>query len=173
MKKNNVILAFLAAGLVAASSVGSAWAYFTTYVEAQGGHAISLGDQTTIEESFSSWTKHVAITADEGSEPVYVRAKAYCSAYTVTYSDESGKWTPGSGDYYYYSDILRAKETTDELLVQIRDVPSDEVEQKDFNVIVIYETTPVQYHEDGTPLGADEIDWDVALDITTVEGGAE
>ena len=67
MKKKNVILALLAAGLVLTSSVGSAWAYFTTYVEAQGGVTISLGDETDVEETFSSWTKHVSITVDENS----------------------------------------------------------------------------------------------------------
>lgn len=171
MKKKSMILPFLAAGMILSSSIGSVWAYFTTYVEAQGGYTLSLGEETSIEESFSSWTKHVTIKADADSGPVYVRARAYCSAYPVEYSDAGGKWTPGSDGFYYYSDMINANEATEELLVKISDVPSDKVEQKDFNVIVIYETTPVQYREDGSPKDAVEIDWNAGLDITTVEGG--
>ena len=33
-----------------------------------------------------------------------------------------------------------------------------------FNVIVIYESTPVRYHEDGTPFTVYETDWSVILD---------
>lgn len=174
MKKRHVFLAFLAAGMVLTASVGSAWAYFTTYVEARGGVIISLGDETTVQENFSEWTKKIAITSESDSEPVYVRVKAFCSKYKFEYIDPSenkDRWVPGPGDYYYYREILKGGETTPELLVHIRDVPSDEVEQEDFNVIVIYETTPVQYDEDGKPIAPEDIDWNKKLDITRVEGG--
>ena len=176
MKRKHVFLAFLAAGLVLTGSIGSALAYFTTYVEARGGAVISLGDQTTVTEEFSQWTKHIRITSDADSGPVYVRAKAFCSAYEFVYTDPSedkNKWMPGADDYYYYSDIVEGGGTTEELLIQIKDVPSTDVEQKDFNVIVIYETTPVQYDENGTPIPAKDIDWNGKLDITRVEGGVE
>ena len=87
MKKKQIFLGFLAAGLVMSSSVGSAWAYFTTYVEARGGEVISLGDETSVTEEFSQWTKHIRITSDADSKPVYVRAKAFCSAYEIQYID--------------------------------------------------------------------------------------
>ncbi len=176
MKKKQIFLGFLAAGLVLASSVGSAWAYFTTYVEARGGEVISLGDETVVKEKFSEWTKEIRITSDADSEPVYVRAKAFCSAYDFEYIDPSenkDKWAPGADDYYYYSEILKGGSETTELLVHIKDVPGDEVDQKDFNMVVIYETTPVQYGENGEPLPASEIDWSGKLDITRVEGGVE
>ncbi len=179
MKKKQIFLGFLAAGLVMSSSVGSAWAYFTTYVEARGGEVISLGDETSVTEEFSQWTKHIRITSDADSKPVYVRAKAFCSAYEIQYIDpnaadpDSEKWTPGADDYYYYSGIVEGGGETTELLVHIKDVPSEEVDQKDFNVVIIYETTPVQYDENGKPLPASEIDWNDKLDITRVEGGVE
>ena len=179
MKKKQIFLGFLAAGLVMSSSVGSAWAYFTTYVAARGGEVISLGDETSVTEEFSQWTKHIRITSDADSKPVYVRAKAFCSAYEIQYIDpnaadsDSEKWTPGADDYYYYSGIVEGGGETTELLVHIKDVPSEEVDQKDFNVVIIYETTPVQYDENGKPLPASEIDWNDKLDITRVEGGVE
>lgn len=176
MKKKQIFLGFLAAGLVMSSSVGSAWAYFTTYVEARGGEVISLGDETSVTEEFSQWTKHIRITSDADSEPVYVRAKAFCSAYKFDYIDPSkdkDRWTPGADDYYYYRDIVEGGGETTELLVHIKDVPSEEVDQKDFNVVIIYETTPVQYDENGKPLPASEIDWNDKLDITRMEGGVE
>lgn len=179
MKKKQIFLGFLAAGLVMSSSVGSVWAYFTTYVEARGGEVISLGDETSVTEEFSQWTKHIRITSDADSKPVYVRAKAFCSAYEIQYIDpnaadsDSEKWTPGADDYYYYSGIVEGGGETTELLVHIKDVPSEEVDQKDFNVVIIYETTPVQYDENGKPLPASEIDWNDKLDITRVEGGVE
>ena len=181
MKKKNVFLTFLAAGLILTGSIGGARAYFTTYVEAQGGYPLSMGDETTVEEDFSNWTKHVAITREADSEPVYLRARAFCSAYELTYSDGSGKWTPGGDGYYYYSDSSdlwtsvadtegeEEQVRAEELLVQILNVPSGEAEQKDFNVVVVYETTPVRYNDAGNPYA----DWSSTLDNGMVEGGVE
>ena len=78
MKKKNVLLAALAVSLTLSAGAGSAWAYFTTYANASGGYTLSLGAKTTVSENFSSWTKHVVITSQADSKPVYVRAKAFC-----------------------------------------------------------------------------------------------
>lgn len=172
MKKNLKFLAVLAVVLVLGSSIGSAWAYFTTYTSARGGYVMKLGDETEIGEKFSEWTKHVSITSDENSEPVYVRAKAFCgSKYTLVYSSENNKWTAGDDGYYYYSDIVYGGQTTEELLVKIENVPEGE-DADSFDVVVIYETTPVLYHEDGTPYA----DWslvlvDAAAPAAAAEGG--
>ncbi len=187
MKKKHIFLAVLAVSLIMTVSVGSAWAYFTTYVEAQGGYTLSLGDETTIEENFSSWMKSLVITSEADSKPVYVRARAFSGdLYPVTYSDgevfnqenpaveddqERGVWTPKADGYYYYSKILYGGGKTNELQVKIENVPQD-VTEKEFNVVVVYETTPVQYKEDGTPYGVDEINWNAAeLEVDRVEGG--
>lgn len=168
MKKKNILLAALAVSLTLSAGVGSAWAYFTTYAQARGGYTIELGDKTTVEEDFSAWTKHVAITSNADSEPVYVRARAFCGQdYNLVYSG-SDKWSPGADGYYYYSDILNGGETTDVLDVRIENVPEEIEDAAAFNVVVIYETTPVRYHEDGEPYA----DWTATLNTGTVEGGA-
>lgn len=170
MKKRTFFLAAIAMALILTAAADSAWAYFTTYAEARGGYTISLGDETTVEEGFSAWTKHVTIANSSDSEPVYIRVKAFCgSAYSLVYSDTDGKWSPGEDDYYYYSDIVPGGESTSELQVKIEDVPEDVEDADSFNVAVVYETTPVQYHEDGTPYA----DWTLAVDSGTVEGGGE
>lgn len=170
MKRRNLFLAVFAAAAVLAGSAGNAWAYFTTYVEAQGTQTIALGDETTIEEpTVANWVKHVVITSDADSEPVYVRAKAFTgSKYPLVFSDANGKWTPGEGEYYYYSDILNAGEKTEELLIKISDVPDTVKDPMELNVAVIYETTPVLYDEDGNPYA----DWNGKLDVTVEKGGS-
>lgn len=169
MKKKTVFLTALAVILVLTAAIDSAWAYFTTYAEAKGGHALSLGDETKVEEDFSSWTKHVSIQSDADSEPVYIRVKAFCgSEYKLVFSDKSGKWSPGADGYYYYSDIVNGGEATAELQVKIENVPEDVTDAESFNVVVIYESTPVLYREDGTPYG----DWTNKVNTGTVKGGA-
>ena len=167
MKKKKIFLTACAIALICSVSIGSALAYFTTYTEAKGGYTISLGDKTTVDEpTFSEWTKHVVITSANDSEPVWVRAKAFCgSEYSLVYSDKSGKWLPNSDGYYYYKDILTAGQSTEELLVKIENIPED---AEDFDIVVVYETTPVLYDESGEPYA----DWTLKVDSGTVEGGA-
>ncbi len=57
-------------------------------------------------------------------------------------------------------------EETPELLVKIKDHPKDENGQE-FNVVVIYESTPVRYDENGNPY----FDWSQKLKAN--ERGAE
>ena len=155
MKKKTTILAALAVILTLSAASGSAWAYFTTYAQA------------TVEEDFSACTKHVSIKSEPDSEPVYIRVRAFCGeAYQLVYSDASGKWSPDSDGYYYYSDVVKGGEATDVLDIKIENVPEDVKDPASFNVVVIYETTPVLYREDGTPYA----DWSAKVDAKTVEG---
>lgn len=174
-------LSLLTAASVLTAGVSGALAYFTTYTGAEGGHVVHLGDRTQIRESFDSWTKHVTVTSDPESEPVYVRARAFCARYGFRYQPSSERWTTGKGgwneivpegadEYYYYTEILNGGESTEVLDVVI-DIPSKEEDEKfedgdNFNVIVIYESTPVRYHEDGTPYA----DWTQTLDVVTDTG---
>lgn len=168
MKKRDWCLAVLAFALILTAVGRGAWAYFTTFAEARGGYPISLGDETRVKEEFSAWTKHVTITVSEDSEPVFVRAKAFCgSRYSLVYSDAGGKWTPGGEGYYYYSDPVAAGGSTDVLDIKIENVPSDVKDSESFHVVVIYETTPVLYQEDGTAYA----DWTRKVDGGTVKGG--
>ncbi len=169
MKKKHIFLAVSAVALILLGSAGSAWAYFTTYVEARGTQEISLEDETTVEEKVDSWTKHIVINGAADSAPVYVRARAYCgSQYSLVYASADNKWTPSSDGYYYYSDILYGGEKTSELLVRIENIPKDVKDASEFNVAVIYETTPVLYDESGNPYA----DWNQKMEVTKAEGGS-
>lgn len=145
--------------LFAVPCAGRAFAYFTSYAVTTGTYPVSIGDKVVITEDFSRWTKHVRLTADQDSGPVYVRARAFHSdAYQVRYDDPDGKWTDGGDGFYYYDDILYAGQTTAELTVYIDGVPEDIKDPLDFGVAVIYESTPVRYQPDGTPYA----DWSAA-----------
>lgn len=152
----------LAVALVLAPSVRSADAYFTTYTGAVGGRTLSVGAQPEIEETFSSWTKTVTVTNSEDSQPVYVRVRGFASGHSLVYQDESGSWTPGEEGFYYYNSIVNAGEETAPIQVGIGDIPEDE---GSFNVVVVYESTPVQYQSDGTPYA----DWEVQLESLGTE----
>lgn len=173
MKRAKYLLAVLAVLTIMTAGIGKSWAYFTTYTEAEGGYTIRIGGRTDITETFTEWTKHVSIT-NEGSGPVFVRARAfYDSECTIEYS--GAKWNKGQDDdYYYYEDIVNSGESTDILDIKIKNIPEDAAEGDAFNVIVIYESTPVLYKEDGTPYAK----WDAKVetaqpDSSDAEGGGE
>ncbi|MCM1025237.1 MAG: hypothetical protein NC432_02310 [Roseburia sp.] len=185
MKKRNIVnigLSLLAAALILTVGVKSALAYFTTYTGAEGGLPIHLGDRTEITETFDSRTKHIVITNAAGSEPVYVRARAFCTRYGFTYrSDADGIWTQEAGawnrvvpaeetagDWYYYKEAIPGGGSAAVLDVVI-DIPSQGEDDESFNVIVVYESTPVRYDENGEPYA----DWTATLDVTTDTGSPE
>lgn len=184
-KIGNALLAFAAAAMVLTVNGGSARAYFTTYVEAQGGAVVHLGGETKITENVSSWTKHISIQNTEG-EPVYVRVKAFCGdAYALQYSDPENMWLrlgPANTDqnaadddvFYLYKNIVYSGENnaTSELQIKI-DTKGNE---NTFDVVVIYESIPAQYDEEGNMLSPvitengvvkanPAVDWNKKLDV--------
>lgn len=162
--RKNILLAALAGVLILTPAVGGASAYFTTYTGAAGGRTLQVGSQPDIEEEFSGWVKTVTVTNSEGSQPVYVRARAFSgSGYGLNYQDETGRWTAGNDGFYYYSDAVEGGGATAPLKVSITGIPED---GGSFNVAVIYESTPVQYRADGTPYA----DWNVKLEILGASG---
>lgn len=169
MKRKTLLLAALALVLVLGASIGQSLAYFSTYAEAKGGYVIELGDRTELKEEFSNWTKRVTVVSAEDSEPVFIRVKAFCSSrYSLSYLDESSRWSLGDDGYYYYSEIVPGGGSTAELQIRIGNVPASVKDGDSFNVIVIYESTPVRYREDGSAYA----DWNVILDGGSTEGGA-
>lgn len=173
MKKRNLRVAaaaasVLTASLVLTSGLRNAWAYFTTNTNAEGGHAVILaGEVTTIDEefSFNDWTKRLVVTnTDETGRSVYVRARAFSGdLYPLAYGGTG--WEAGDDGYYYYGEILDAGGSTQELLVEIQGVPEEVTDPESFNVVVVYETTPVQYDAEGNPYA----DWQLILEAE--EGG--
>lgn len=168
MKKKTVFLLALSVILVTALTMNSTLAYFTTYAEAKGGYVLKLGGGPNMEEDFYSWVKRVVITND--GQPVYVRAKAFAgSDIKLEYTGEGWGKNPydQTDDYYYYyptdavKGIVEQGGQTTELEIHIT-LPEKYIEPTEgdsFNVIVIYECTPVQYDEDGNP----SADWSLSL----------
>ncbi|MBO4888163.1 MAG: hypothetical protein J5589_07620 [Firmicutes bacterium] len=160
MKTKWKVLAIIAAVAVLIASIGSAIAYFSTSAKTLGEQPVSLG--TSIEETVSDWTKHVVVSADEDSFPVYVRARAFTdSRFTLTYSWNGDEWKDGGDGFYYYYKVVNASESTTELNVKINNLPADLKEGFDFNVIVIYECTRAT-DEDGQPIAAN---WNDVIDL--------
>lgn len=158
-KRMNIISAVLAVGLVCISSVQNANAYFTTYVTAKGGYEVSWKHREDINEEFRDWSKYITITSEAGSVPVYVRVKAFAgSTYGLVY--EGDGWTYSSADgYCYYNSVLQGGGTAAGLRVGIDNVPVNPKDGMDFNVVVVYETIPVQYGADGSMIAPQDADW--------------
>ena len=167
MKRRHFLLAAIAAVLVFSAGIGGTWAYFSTTMRAVGSVPIDIGTSTEIEEpDVINWVKHVIIRNEENSQPVFVRVQAFAgSQYTLTYSGEG--WTDGGDGWWYWDEPLAADSSTGELLVAIGNVPADVQVGDNFNVAVVYESTPVQYEADGTAYA----DWSYILDDGTTEGG--
>ena len=148
MKRTIRWLALAAMTLTALAGMKTALAYFTTYVVAKGAKPLVLGGETSIEESFSSWTKHVRITA-AGPGSVFVRVRAFADeGLTLVYTSD-GSWRQ-DGDWWYYTPALRPGERSEELLVRINDVPTRPEIGQSIQVVVVQESTPAHYRADGT-----------------------
>lgn len=158
--------------LLAMPSLAPVYAYFTDQSNATGG--LIIGSPTTdIREYYREKIKHVVISNNEKSVPVFVRARVY--AYEeylkpVTGTNWSGLQPDG---WYYYHGVLDPGDETEELLVEI-EFPSrketigpdgtvipDTVDHtgENFNVIVVYEAVPVQYGPDGELLAPENANW--------------
>jgi hypothetical protein len=166
----------VAAILIAGGSVGNAWSYFTTYAAARGGHQIHLGDETEISEEFDSWTKHVSISNETGSTPVFVRVKAFTredyQPNIKYYPAEEGTWRDGGDGYWYCNTPLEGGENTPVIDIKLENAPKvDDPAAQGFNIVVIYEKTPALYaneakaQELGISAGDPYPDWN------NVEGG--
>ena len=174
-KKITLLLAILAVCSVAVAGIGSARAYFTTYVEAKGGRQIRLGDQTSIKENYSSWEKDLQIENNETSpQAVYVRARAIAGQdYKLVVAGEG--WTK-DGDYWYYGEAVPPGGATSILNVKIQDKETGEdpvaEPNESMDVVIVYETIPAypdSYDEDGN-LTYEPADWSV-LAVDDDEGG--
>lgn len=170
MKDKKKILALLALLLPLCTGIGSAWAYFTDQVVAEGGYLLEAGiPDTEIEETFESWTKHVTIV-NTGEIPLYIRVRAFCGDEYSLVPAGNANWTQ-QGDWYYYTGNSGVLETvgensrTPELLVEIKDrdgAPISSTPEKDkerFNVVVVWERLALQYDENGELLSSTEADW--------------
>ena len=167
--------ALLAAALTltASLSVGSALAYFTSYCTAEGAVAMNMGfTETEIHETVRDG-KHIIIE-NTGDYDCFVRVKVFAPNDIEFWSETKEGWMKHEDDqYWYYNSVLAPKEKTPELLIKYRQ--TDGSNPDEFNIIVVYETTPVLYDENGNPYA----DWDnvVVVDesagIVTEPGAGE
>lgn len=183
MRKNmkTICLAGAAFVLAGALFVESAMAYFTTFATAKGEVQMNLEFSNTIPKEDVSIGNGYATKAirieNTGNEDCYVRVKAFAGdKYELYYSEENSqimtgaqaKWTPGADGFYYYSDILTTTDPGNKTSVLYVKIPLEvPVEGSndlpdDFNVIIIQESTPVPYDDNGKPKPAD---WSVKADI--------
>ena len=160
MKLKKLLLPLLAAVLVLSAAIPSAMAYFTTYTRAKGGYTIRLSRTTTVTEEYGDWQKSVTIQNTEGGA-VFVRAKGFVgteSGIALNYSGEG--WSAGDDGWYYYYPAVIAGASSKPLLVSISNYPKALDAGDNFNVIVVYESTPAKYNADGSP----DPDWTMTLD---------
>ena len=164
--KKTFLMSAAALGMLAALTVESTMAYFTTYASAGGRAQISLGfTRTETEDTVSDWTKHIAV-ANSGEQECYARVKVLVGEQykdSLLYTAEDGWRFEDTDGYWYYNKILAPQEKTSELLVKLeRSMLSGMTqaeEQKVFNVIVVPEYTAVLYDEDGNPYA----DWSLTV----------
>lgn len=163
LSKKTICLAAAAIALTGTLAVGSAYAYFTTYSEAKGNVVFQMGETRTEPHEEVKKGKKIVSIENTGDYDCYIRVKAYAgNNYNLSYADGgSGKWYDGGDGYWYYKDILEAGSTSETVLVNIpKELLEDITDEKDLNVIVIQECTPVQYDDNGEPYA----DWNVTFE---------
>ena len=164
LRKNTVwILSLILLLLI---SVPAALSYFYTYTNATGTIPVHLEDGTTITEDVPNTQKQITITADEDSDPVFVRVKVFASDVIETGSSTEG-WELRNDGCYYYSDPIDGKEGNDidgsaylEISVSLSEGADPETLAESYNVIVIYEATPALIDDSGALYA----DWNNVID---------
>ena len=152
MKVNRLILVAAALALIGSLAVKPAIAYFTDTATVSKTIPISIGDVELqeMDDDVNHMIKTIAIS-NTGEYDIFVRAKAlYPDTCTIT-KQTSTNWSDLDGGYYYYSEILKPGEKTEDLNLKI----DFDGSTSDFNVIIIQEAARVIYDEAGNPSG----DW--------------
>lgn len=163
INKNIFCLSAAALLLTGTLSVGSAYAYFTTYTQAEGTVPFEMGITRTEPHEEVKEGKKIVTIENTGDYDCYIRVKAYVGeTYELSYADGgSGKWTSGTDGYWYYDEILPAGETSASIDIHIPKELLEAVEEESsLHVVVIQECTPVQYDENGTPYA----DWNAVFE---------
>jgi hypothetical protein len=162
--KKRIYLAAAALAIVATLGIGSAMAYFTTYVLADGGVELSMGSSITIPKEKMDLHYKIVSIENTGDYDCYVRVKAFVGAENgeLVFSDVDGRWTPGADGYYYYSDIVKPGETTGTIKIAVNGLLVKPEAGEAFNVIVVEECTPVRFDENGNAYA----DWDAVADVS-------
>ena len=168
MKRKTIIAAALAAALILCMSAVPAFAYFTDHHTANGGLTITTKPTTEIEEWVGQGKKEVAIK-NTGDTDVYVRAGVYASSALPILTVSGNGWSaspdgtmanPDNSSnvrgWYYYETPLAPGETSQRLSAELNLATKDKrVVEENYNVIVVYEYSAIQYDENGNPIAVD------------------
>ena len=170
MNKKNICLTAVALLAVISLSVGSAMAYFSTYIISKGSKEMVLDfSETEINEKVEPGMKKITVK-NIGETECFVRIRViagteHADKWVVDLANSSN-WKLGNDGYYYYFDgnrekVLAPEEITSELKIAIKNF------KEEFNVVVIQENTPALYDENGAAYS----DWDRSeLVVTNKEG---
>lgn len=176
MKRNAfapLVLGAVLALAVFGMRIGNAWSYFTDQSYANGGLRISVEPGHDIEEDYENRKKHIRITNDaESPSAIYARVRVEANADYLEAGGISGtNWTttPDADGWYYYLQPIEPGGQSDEFIVTIvfpvdPNIPSEDYNTPEFNIIVNYEAVPVQYDADGNPLAPQDCDWSLKLE---------
>ena len=164
-RRRTVFLAAFALILLFGSSLKDSLAYFTTYTTTRGSARLVLGSKTEIEEEIEGFIKKIQIV-NTGDADCFVRARIYAgNLLKLTESEivpEGGAahWRKDADGWWYYEAVLKPGEATNVLSVEIGVSPElMGLDIDNFNVIVVQESTPALYQEDGTPYA----DWNLSI----------
>ena len=169
--KKKILGLLIAAALLSVTTAGitGAGAYFTARDAGSQSHMIRFGESTAITEN-ADWNKQVTITnSADSTEAVWVRARAFAGEAIQKQLKYSGEnWTgPDADGWYDYQSKVDPGAPTKVLNIQLPDktdpiIPEAE-EGAAFNVVVVYETTPVVNESDSY----EKADWNAAVSSTT------
>ena len=177
MKRLKITAVVLAFALVIGASIAPAGAYFTDSHNADGGLPITVEPPTDIKEWYATSTKHIVITnSSQAKVNVFVRARIdHDSELGVDVSGQGWTSTADDGGWYYYDEPVAPGKETKELTAKItfpklvsETQPPRSMYGDSHSAIVIYETLPATYDEDGNVL---EPDWSAASESNQSEEG--
>lgn len=170
--RNTFVLSLLALALILCTVISPSLAYFTDQDQADGSITLTLSGKTDIQDDFKDGQKIIAIQNTKGRD-IWVRLRVAVGETIQQYVDliPGEGWTEQEGYWYYNSPIPENGATTN-FIVDINRVPTKDLDlaQQEFNIAVLYETTPVQYNADGSWKSAD---WNIQLDTGTSSAGTE
>jgi len=161
-------LSFLILIMLLAVYVPSTLSYFFTYTKAEGTVTVELFDDSTMEECVHNTIKEISVTADEESDPIFVRVKTFAPSDVMVDSETAGWNRKDDGYWYYGAPIAGTSSDYKQLFASNADINFDvalpSTEENDFeegdnrHVVVIYEATPALY-----AASADELPEDISV----------
>ncbi len=105
-----------------------------------------------IDESYGAWFHHITFI-NNGTDARWVRAKVLSdNEHSIEYEGEY--WYGGNDGYFYHHFAIEDSCQSGELIAEIKNIKENPAEGEHFNVIVVYETVPVEYNEEGAPIQA-------------------